>query len=287
MAIIHNFQGFINEAVINSQSIKDQLGRIKDTKTQLEELRAEMKRLEEELKTFDTEIKPLFDQMKDAQDRIATAEGFVVKITTFAHERNDVTWKSVVDLALTNLDEAARAIVADCIEANKRITRVKHSFTIEEPDQVDESLSLKSAKAKVLTLVSSLINKIKSKLGKMDKAVAKLKKLSERMAVKEGLIGRGEGSSGPSGYEHHDSHHEYGKKLRDIHSRVEKIERIAQLVQDISGPDVKAMVDSNPEIQMDLDNIHKNLDNAVADLKKLLNSTERIKAIYGRDIEGL
>ena len=257
--IIKGFVGFvqINEAQITDAGIKSQLSRIKQAKDELAELTAELKKIEQELKSFDIQIKPLFDQMKEAQDRIATCEEYTLKIVTFAHERQDVGWKSVVTAALTQVDESAREIIGRCIEANKSTTQVKHSFKIED-NEVNEKASVSAIKSKLKSILSGLTSFIKSKILKIEKATQKIKNLSSKMAVNES----------------------HGHGLFQLDRDVEKLNQLTQALSSIPAHQVAEAIEKNPDVEVYINLADRHLAQAADEIRKLIGSFEKTKAFY-------
>ena len=167
----------INEAKLPTKAHIN-VDRLYALQEKIKELKAELKENEDEFKGFEAQLKPIFDSMKVLDDKIATAEDYVIKITRYGHERQDVQWKPVVDQAMERLDEAAKAIINECIEANKRVTQVKHSFDVKRnEDEVNEASILGKIKDAIVTVIERFKQRISAKFAKIDAENEKLSKL--------------------------------------------------------------------------------------------------------------
>jgi DNA polymerase II small subunit/DNA polymerase delta subunit B len=78
---------------------------------------------------------------------------------------------------MERLDDAAKAIINECVEANKKVTNVKHSFEVEKKEDVNEASVLGKIKDAVMAVVEKFKNKIASKFAKIDAENQKLKAL--------------------------------------------------------------------------------------------------------------
>lgn len=181
-----NFNDFVNEAKVNEAQIKDKaiiakLERIHQIKEKLKALTAETKAIEGELKEFDASIKPIFDAMKVLNDKLATTEKYVLKITRYGGEGSAVSYGKAVEQALTMVDEAAQAIINECVRQNTAITSVKHSFDIEKLDEGKLSDKAKAVISKLSDKIKSMVEKFKGffakKIEKVDSANQKLEKM--------------------------------------------------------------------------------------------------------------
>lgn len=178
-----NFSEFVNESQVNEAQIKDKaliakLERIHEIKEKLKTLTAETKAIEGELKEFDASIKPIFDAMKVLNDKLATTEKYVVKITRYGGEGSAVSYGKAVEQALTMVDEAAQAIINECVRQNTAVTAVKHSFEIAKLDEGKLTDKAKAIIAKISGKINAIVAKFKSffdsKISKIDAANAKL-----------------------------------------------------------------------------------------------------------------
>lgn len=256
---VSKFTEFITEAALKDRAIVSQLAEIKALKEKLKELTAETKRIESSLKEFDAEIKPYFDAMKVLNDKLGLTEQYVVKITKYGGTRTDVTWKSVVDSALERVDEAARAIIGECIEANKKLTEVKHSFEIED---VNESKAFDKFKAIVSKITTKLKNLFSSKMSKIDAANAKLKALIEKVNESADL-----GNS-------------FSSKLSTIdHTLGQMSNLINQVLQS------KGMMSTEPIEEAIL--MEENLKLVIENLLNIVSENEKVVALNDREIGAL
>lgn len=180
------FNQFINEAKVNEAQIKDRailakLDRIHEIKTRLKELTAETKAINSELGEFDADIKPIFDAMKVLNDKLATTERYVLKITRYGGQSENPSYAKAVEQALGLVDEAAQAIIKECVRANTAVSNVKHSYEIERLDEGKLSDKAKAVIAKLSNKIKGLVEKFKGffdkKLEKIDSANAKLEAL--------------------------------------------------------------------------------------------------------------
>jgi hypothetical protein len=173
---VNTYKELVNEAKIPRKADID-MERLYTLQEKIKSLKAEMKSADEEFKGFEAQLKPVFDAMKALEDKIAESADYIVKITRYGHTREDVTWKSVVDQAMERLDDAAKAIINECVEANKKVTNVKHSFEVEKKEEVNEASVLGKIKDAVMAVVEKFKNKIASKFAKIDAENQKLKAL--------------------------------------------------------------------------------------------------------------
>ena len=177
------FTEFVNESKVNEAQLKDKaiiakLERIHEIKERLKELTAETKAIDGELKEFDASVKPIFDAMKVLNDKLATTEKYVVKITRYGGDGSSVSYGKAVEQALSMVDEAAQAIINECVRQNTAITSVKHSFEINKLDEGKLTDKTRAVIAKISDKIKSMVSKFKSffdsKISKIDAANAKL-----------------------------------------------------------------------------------------------------------------
>jgi hypothetical protein len=177
------FTEFVNESKVNEAQLKDKaiiakLERIHEIKERLKVLTAETKAIDGELKEFDASVKPIFDAMKVLNDKLATTEKYVMKITRYGGEGSAVSYGKAVEQALTMVDEAAQAIINECVRQNTAITSVKHSFEINKLDEGKLTDKARAVIAKISGKINSIVAKFKSffdsKISKIDAANAKL-----------------------------------------------------------------------------------------------------------------
>jgi chromosome segregation ATPase len=172
------FTQFVNEAQIKDKVLTSKLDRIHEIKERLKELTAETKSIEGELKEFDASIKPVFDAMKVLNDKLALTEKYVIKITRYGGEGTAIAYGKAVEQALTQVDEAAQAIINECVRVNTAVTSVKHSYDIQKVDESKLSDKVKAIVAKFSDKIRSAVEKFKSvfatKTAKIDQANQKL-----------------------------------------------------------------------------------------------------------------
>jgi len=180
------FTDFVNESQVNEAQIKDKaiiakLERIHEIKERLKELTAETKAINTELGQFDADIKPIFDAMKVLNDKLATTEKYVMKISRYGGEGTSVSYGKAVEQALSMVDEAAQAIINECVRQHTAVTNVKHSFEIEKLDEAKLTDKAKALIAKLSDKIKGIVEKFKSffatKIAKIDTANEKLAKL--------------------------------------------------------------------------------------------------------------
>lgn len=175
----------MNEAELRDRNVKVKLDRIYELKNRIKELTEETKAINAELKEFDTDIKPVFDAMKVLNDRIATTERYVIKITRFGGPADNPSYAKAIEQALEQVDDAAKAIINECVRLNTGVKNNTHQYDIEK---VDESLSdkAKSLIVKIKSKVLSLVDRFKAAFGrkieKIDAANANLEKLIKAKA---------------------------------------------------------------------------------------------------------
>lgn len=180
------FTEFVNESQVNEAQIKDKailakLERIHAIKEKLKELTAETKAINTELTQFDADIKPIFDAMRVLNDKLATTEKYVLKITRYGGEGTSVAYGKAVEQALTMVDEAAQAIINECVRQHTAVTNVKHSFEIEKLDEAKLTDKAKALIAKLSDKITKIVERFKSffdsKISKIDTANDKLAKM--------------------------------------------------------------------------------------------------------------
>lgn len=166
------FTQFINEAKLTDKTLTVKLDRIHEIKKRLKELKAETESIEGELKEFDASIKPVFDAMKTLNDKLALTENYVIKITRYGGEGSAVSYGKAVEQALTQVDEAAQAIINECVRVNTAVTNVKHSYDIQKVDESKLSNKVKAVSDKVRAVVAKFSAKIKAVVEKFKSEVA-------------------------------------------------------------------------------------------------------------------
>lgn len=180
------FDQFINESKVNEAQLKDRaiiakLDRIHEIKQRLKELTAETKEINDELKEFDADIKPIFDAMKVLNDKLATTERYVIKITKYGGKAEVPSYAKAVEQALGMVDEAAQAIIKECVRLHTSVSNVKHSFEIERLDEGKLTDKAKAVLAKLSAKIKGVVEKFKGffdrKIEKIDSANAKLEAL--------------------------------------------------------------------------------------------------------------
>ena len=173
------FVQFVNEAQIKDKAIIAKLDRIHQIKERLKELTAETKAINTELGQFDVTMKPIFDAMKVLNDKLATTEKYVIKITRYGGQSDNPSYKNAVEQALGLVDEAAQAIINECVRQNTAISNVKHSYEIEKLDEGKMSEKFKAVAVKIAAKVKSMVEKFKSMF---DKKIAKIDSANEKLA---------------------------------------------------------------------------------------------------------
>ena len=173
-----SFREFVTEARITDPEVAGKLGHIKELRNELGSIRTRMMEIEAELKEFDAQIKPFFDAMQMLDVRLVETEQFAIKIATYAYTRRDVSYKAVVDNALLQVDEEARAIIGECVQSAQRLVQVKHSFELEPKDEpIDESNVISKIVAHVSSMSRSFITKFRRSMSVIEKANAELKRI--------------------------------------------------------------------------------------------------------------
>lgn len=256
---ISKFTEFVNEATLKDRAVISQLSEIKELKDKLKDLTAETKRIEASLKEFDSEIKPYFDAMKVLNDKLALTEQYALKITKYGGTRTDVTWKSVVDSALEQVDEAARVIIGECIEANKKLTEVKHSFEIEKLDESKISDKFKAIVSKITTKLKKLFS---SKFAKIDSANDKLKKLVSTVN------------------ESRDMDNSFSSKLSTVNHTLGQMSNLIKQVLEAKGHMANEPID---EVLL----MEENLKLVIENLLNIVDQNEKVKALNDREINDL
>ena len=180
MSNLLSFSDFIFEAKIEDEGIKAQIEHFHSLQERIKEMKSALKEAEDEFKGFEVSIRPLMDSMKMLNDKVAETERYLVQINRYGHSRTDIGWKSVVEGAMERVDDAAKAILEECMEASKKVVEVKHSFEI----KVNEANLLEKVKNTIMRALNSFKKFFASKLGKIDSENAKLEKLLAKLKAK-------------------------------------------------------------------------------------------------------
>lgn len=174
-----NFSQFIFEAEISDERINSQIERFYTLQEEIKEMKTRLKEAEDDFKNFEITVKPMLDSMKELEDKIAESQRFFIQINRYGHSRTDIGWKSVVETAMERVDDAAREILRECMEASKKTVEVKHSFEI----KMNESKLMSSLKAAARRILDSFkkffttrIDRIDAQNKKLATVLAKVKK---------------------------------------------------------------------------------------------------------------
>jgi hypothetical protein len=129
---IMRYESFIAEAIIDDPKVKNEISRFYDLQRRIKELEAELEASKSEFKEFEIEMRPMMDGMKEVGDKLAKTEEFIIEITRFGGERKDASYKNAFEMALSKVNGATKKILQESFEASKKVTQIKHSFTIDK-----------------------------------------------------------------------------------------------------------------------------------------------------------
>jgi hypothetical protein len=181
MSFVKSFQqfsktGFLNEAMIEDSSVKEAIGEFYVLQEEIKELEKSLEVKKQQFKIFEEDIKPMLDGMKEIGDKLAQTEEYVIKVSRFGGERKDASYKNAFEHALSKVNAATKKVLNEALEASKRITQVKHSFSIGK--SVTEASIFDKFKATIKSVVSKVMSVFKKEKNVIQEANDELKKLA-------------------------------------------------------------------------------------------------------------
>lgn len=164
----------INEVTIDDQNIKDTIGVFYDLQNEIQKLESELSAKRSAFKQFEKDVKPLIDGMKEFGDKLAETEGYLIKVSRFGGDRLDVSYKVAFENAVSKVNTATKKVLAEALEASKKITQVKHGFDIHK---VSEASLFDKIKEAIKDAISKIIGVFKKEGNAVDNANRDLQKL--------------------------------------------------------------------------------------------------------------
>ncbi len=164
----------INEVTIDDPNIKEQIGTFYDLQNEIQKLESELSAKRASFKQFEKDVKPLIDGMKEFGDKLAETEDYLIKVSRFGGDRLDVSYKVAFENAVSKVNTATKKVLAEALEASKKITQVKHSFDIHK---VSEASFFDKIKEAIKDAISKIIGVFKKEGNAVDNANRDLQKL--------------------------------------------------------------------------------------------------------------
>jgi septal ring factor EnvC (AmiA/AmiB activator) len=169
------FEEFLFEAFIEDPAIKNSIGDFYELQNEIKKLEAELEEKKLAFKQFEGDIKPMIDGMKEVGDKLAQTEEYVIMISRFGGERKDASYKTAFENALSKVNAATKRVLEEALEASKKVTQVKHSFSIDTI--VAEASIFDKIKGAIKSAISKLLGIFKKETKTIDDANGDLKKL--------------------------------------------------------------------------------------------------------------
>jgi septal ring factor EnvC (AmiA/AmiB activator) len=176
MKIVKMFEEFVFEAFIDDPGVKASIAEFYDLQNEIKRMEAELEEKKLAFKQFEGEVKPMLDGMKEVGDKLAETEGFVIKVSRFGGERKDASYKTAFENALGKVNAATRRVLEEALEASKKVTQVKHSFSIDKVVVAEASIFDKIKNA-IKGAINKLLGVFKKESKTIDDANKDLKKL--------------------------------------------------------------------------------------------------------------
>jgi hypothetical protein len=175
VVLVKMFEEFLFEAFIEDPSVKAQIGTFYDLQEQIRKIEAELEEKKLQFKQFESDVKPMIDGMKEVGDKLAQTEEYVLKISRFGGERKDTSYKVAFENALSKVNAATKRVLEEALEASKKVTQVKHSFSIDKI--VAEASLFDKVKSALKSAMNKLLSIFKKESNNIDDANKDLKKL--------------------------------------------------------------------------------------------------------------
>jgi len=172
----------VNEAIITDPNIKEQIGTFYDLQNQIQKLESELSAKRSAFKQFEKDVKPLIDGMKEFGDKLAETEDYLIKVNRFGGDRLDVSYKVAFESALSKVNGATKKVLAEALEASKKITQVKHGFDIHK---VSEASFFDKIKEVINDLIFKILGVFKKEGTVVDVANRELRDLQKTVNESE------------------------------------------------------------------------------------------------------
>lgn len=175
VVLVKMFEEFLFEAFIEDPAIKAQIGTFYDLQEEIKKLEAALEEKKLQFKQFEGDVKPMIDGMKEVGDKLAETEEYLIKISRFGGERKDASYKTAFENALSKVNAATKRVLEEALEASRKITQVKHSFSIDKV--VAEASLFDKIKGAIKGAINKLLSIFKKESKTIDDANKDLKKL--------------------------------------------------------------------------------------------------------------
>lgn len=175
VVLVKMFEEFLFEAFIEDPGVKSQIGTFYDLQEQIKKIEAELEEKKLQFKQFESDVKPMIDGMKEVGDKLAETEEYILKISRFGGERKDASYKTAFENALSKVNGATKKVLEEALEASKKVTNVKHSFSIDKI--VAEASLFDKIKGAIKGAINKLLGIFKKETKTIDDANKDLKKL--------------------------------------------------------------------------------------------------------------
>jgi hypothetical protein len=175
VVLVKMFEEFLFEAFIEDPGVKAQIGTFYELQEQIKKLEAELEEKKLQFKQFEGDVKPMIDGMKEVGDKLAETEEYLIKVSRFGGERKDASYKTAFENALGKVNAATKRVLEEALEASKKVTQVKHSFSIDKV--VAEASLFDKIKSAIKGAINKLLGVFKKESKTIDDANKDLKKL--------------------------------------------------------------------------------------------------------------
>lgn len=180
MNYVKLFEQFILEMDISDKELSEKIEKFYELQNEIDQLKSKVSQLSKEMKNvgLEDDIEPIFESMKDMGDRLAVTEKHVVKISRYGGETKSYKYKEAFELALSKVNGATEKILNEALEATKKTSKVKYSFTV---DSRLEEGRLSNLVSKIKTWAKSFLNLFKKEVKEIDSANKDLESLSKQI----------------------------------------------------------------------------------------------------------
>lgn len=175
VALVKMFEEFLFEAFIEDPEVKAQIGTFYDLQEQIRKLEAQLEEKKLQFKQFEGDVKPMIDGMKEVGDKLAETEEYILRVSRFGGERKDASYKTAFENALSKVNGATKRVLEEALEASRKVTQVKHSFSIDKV--VAEASIFDKIKGAIKGAINKLLSIFKKETKTIDDANKDLKKL--------------------------------------------------------------------------------------------------------------
>jgi hypothetical protein len=177
MKLMKIFENYVSEAIVDDPNIKEKIANFYELQKKIKEMEANLKEMKSEFGEFEELITPIIDGLKEVKDRTAETGEYIIEISRFGGEQTNVSYKDAFENALSKVNGATKRVLQEALEASKKTTRVKHSFSINKAEMSEASVFDK-LKSMVKSAVSKFIGIFRQETKNIDSGNAQLRKLA-------------------------------------------------------------------------------------------------------------